>query len=401
MPVETGSPVRDVTIEDLTVDGFSGSGIYAFNAQDYTVKHVRARNNHGYGLAGFFLSGVRFLHSVATDNAEPGVYIGDSHDAQAVVLGNTSIHNGIGGEGFGFLIRDSSNGQVIGNHSTRNCVGFLFIDHRFGPPAPLSDWTAEANTANGNNGACPASEEFPAFSGTGILLAGTHAVDGDRNHTFSNRPTDRARRSRAGSWSRRAVSLGGARAIPHRQRRLAQRRLPQPTRRHRLGPNRHRQSLQAQPVRALVAILDLRPLTRHPTARRADIVASRCRKTRYRTAASSLAILVAHATEATAAAYASGRLTPPGRATADYRNGRTRGSVTQGRNVRSVATVTRQEEQRHRPPRLTRATRRKQRRRSLRPDGAGVRRCMGMQQRCGSRCRRGVIGCTSAPSGNA
>jgi hypothetical protein len=105
MSVETGSPVQNVTIEDLTVDGFSGSGIYAFNAQDYTVKHVRARNNHGYGIAGFFLSGVRFLHSVATDNAEPGIYIGDSHDAQAVVLGNTSIHNGIGGEGFGFLFR--------------------------------------------------------------------------------------------------------------------------------------------------------------------------------------------------------------------------------------------------------------------------------------------------------
>jgi hypothetical protein len=75
-------------------------------------------------------------------------------------------------------------------------------------------------------------------------------------------------------------------------------------------------------VRALVAVLDLRPLTPHPTARRADVVAPRCRKTRYRTAESSLAIPLAHATETTAAAYASSRLTPPGRATADYRNGR-------------------------------------------------------------------------------
>jgi Right handed beta helix region len=209
MPVGTGSPVRDVTIEDLTVDGFSGSGIYAFNAQDYTVQHVRARDNHGYGIAGFFLSGVRYLRSVATDNAEPGIYIGDSHDAQAVVLGNTSIHNGIGGEGFGFLLRDSSNGQVIGNHSTRNCVGFLFIDHRFGPPAPLSDWTAEANTANGNDGACPASPEFPAFSGTGILLAGAHAMTVTGNHTFSNRPSLVSALS-GGIVVASSVSLGGA-----------------------------------------------------------------------------------------------------------------------------------------------------------------------------------------------
>jgi Right handed beta helix region len=189
MDVETGSPISDVTIEDLTVDGFPGTGIYARHAVDYTVAHVRARNNDGYGIAGFFLSGVRYLHSVATDNADPGIYIGDSHDAQAVVLGNTSIHNGVGGEGFGFLLRDSSNGLVIGNHATRNCIGFHFIDSRFNPVEPLSDWTVRANTANRNNGACPASPEFPAFSGTGILLGGTHAVSVRSNHVFSNRPS--------------------------------------------------------------------------------------------------------------------------------------------------------------------------------------------------------------------
>jgi hypothetical protein len=185
---ETGPPVSDVTIEDLTVDGFSGTGIDAFNAENYTVADVRARNNQGYGIAGFVLSGVRFLHSVATDNAEPGIYIGDSHDAQAVVIGNTSIHNGVGGEGFGFLLRDSSNGTVIGNHATRNCVGFFFVDTGFNPAEPLSDWTARGNTANNNNGACPTSPEFPAFSGTGILLGGTHAVEVTENQVFSNRP---------------------------------------------------------------------------------------------------------------------------------------------------------------------------------------------------------------------
>ena len=101
---ETDPPVSDVTIEDLTVDGFSGTGVHAFNAEDYTVAHVRARNNGGYGIAGFVLSGVRFLRNVAIDNGEPGIYIGDSPDAQAVVFGNTSIHNGVGGEGFGFLL---------------------------------------------------------------------------------------------------------------------------------------------------------------------------------------------------------------------------------------------------------------------------------------------------------
>jgi hypothetical protein len=205
---EGGPAVSDVMIEDLTVDGFSGTGIDAFNAEDYTVAHVRARNNGGYGLAGFVLAGVRFLHSVATDNGEPGIYIGDSPDAQAVVVGNTAIHNGVGGEGFGFLLGDSSNGLVIGNHAARNCVGFAFVDARFNEAEPLSDWTAKGNTANNNNGACPAGE-FPALSGTGILLAGTHAVVAKRNHVFSNRPTNASELS-GGIVVTSASSLGGA-----------------------------------------------------------------------------------------------------------------------------------------------------------------------------------------------
>jgi hypothetical protein len=206
---EGGPAVSDVMIEDLMVDGFSGTGIDAFHAEDYTVAHVRARNNGGYGIAGFVLSGVRFLHNVATDNAEPGIYIGDSHDAQAVVIGNTSIHNGVGGEGFGFLFRDSSNGRVIDNHAARNCVGFNFIDSGFNEAEPLSDWTAQGNTANNNNGACPASPAFPAFSGTGILLGGTHAVAVTRNHVFSNRPTIASELS-GGIVVASASSLGGA-----------------------------------------------------------------------------------------------------------------------------------------------------------------------------------------------
>ncbi len=146
---------------------------------------------------------------MATDNGEPGIYIGDSHDAQAVLIGNTSIHNGVGGEGFGFLLRDSTNGRVIGNHATRNCVGFIFIDTGFNPAEPLSDWTAQGNTANNNNGACPASPEFPAFSGTGILLGGTHAVDVTKNHVFSNRPAIDSQLS-GGIVVASTASLGGA-----------------------------------------------------------------------------------------------------------------------------------------------------------------------------------------------
>ncbi len=208
-PAAAGAPVRDVTIEDLTVDGFSGSGIYAFHAEGYTVAHVRARSNAGYGIAGFVLAGVQVLENVAIDNGEPGIYVGDSPDAQAVILGNTSIRNGIGGEGFGFLIRDSSHGQVLDNKATGSCVGFFFVDHGFNAVEPLSDWTADGNTATRNNAACPESAEFPATSGTGLLLGGTHAVEVTNNRVFGNRSTIDSSLS-GGIVVASTTSLGGA-----------------------------------------------------------------------------------------------------------------------------------------------------------------------------------------------
>jgi hypothetical protein len=187
----TGPPVRDVTIEGLTVEGFTGHGIFAFTGEDIAVQHVRARANKGYGIVGFVLSGVRYVDNVAIGNGEPGFYVGDSPDAQAVVIGNTAIQNGIGGEGFGFLFRDASHGVVAHNKATRNCLGFIFLDSGFNP-APMADWTAEDNVATRNDGACPADpsspEGLPSFSGTGILIAGARGVTLRDNQALNNRP---------------------------------------------------------------------------------------------------------------------------------------------------------------------------------------------------------------------
>jgi hypothetical protein len=202
---------NDVTVKDLTVAGFPSTGIYAYEAEDFTVARVRARDNQGYGIAGFELSGVRYLDSVATGNDAPGIYVGDSPDAQAVIRGNTAISNGVGGEGFGFLFRDSNHGLVVGNHASGNCVGFHFLDHVFGDPAaPLSDWTAKGNTATRNNGACPAVPDiFPAFSGTGILLFGANEVRVTRNFVIGNRPSAPSEYA-GGIVLATSVFLGGA-----------------------------------------------------------------------------------------------------------------------------------------------------------------------------------------------
>ena len=239
-----------VTVKDLTVAGFPSTGIYAYEAEDFTVSRVRARDNQGYGIAGFEISGLRFLDSVATENHAPGIYVGDSPDAQAVVRGNTANRNGVGGEGFGFLIRDSSHGLVVGNHASGNCVGFHFLDHRFNPDAPLSDWTVEGNTATHNNGACPdAPTIFPAFSGTGMLLFGANDVRVTRNLVVGNRPSVRAVGVRGGHRGRVvAVPRRGGNPRTTSSRAMS-RCSTEPD--IRVGRDGSRQPVRAQPLREL------------------------------------------------------------------------------------------------------------------------------------------------------
>ena len=59
-----------VTVKDLTVAGFPSTGIYAYEAADYTVARVRARDNNGYGIAG---QGLGLLGLGRTPVHQPGV----------------------------------------------------------------------------------------------------------------------------------------------------------------------------------------------------------------------------------------------------------------------------------------------------------------------------------------
>ena len=184
-----GTPVTGTRVDGFTVDGFSDFGLLAFNAADTTVSRMEARDNKSYGISGFILSGVSYLRNTAHDNGEPGFYIGDSPQANAVVVGNTSFRNGVGGaEGFGFLFRDSSHGDVHGNRASGNCAGFVFIDTGENPD-PMAHWTAENNYATANNGSCPGGGGPPPFSGIGIILGGTDDVTLRANVVAGNVPS--------------------------------------------------------------------------------------------------------------------------------------------------------------------------------------------------------------------
>jgi hypothetical protein len=185
-----GAPVVGTRIHGFVVENFSDFGVFLFNAASSAVTSTEARDNGSYGISGFHLSGIRFVNDVAHDNGDPGFYIGDSPQANALVVGNRSFRNGVGGEeGFGFLFRDASRGVVFGNRASDNCAGFVFADTGE-DPAPLSDWHAGANASLHNNGACTGEEGGPPpTSGIGFLLLGPHRLSLVANVARGNSPT--------------------------------------------------------------------------------------------------------------------------------------------------------------------------------------------------------------------
>lgn len=178
-------PVRNVTIEDLRVTGFSDSGVFGLNTDRLRVHAVRADHNSGYGIARFVSTDSTFADNSASYNGEAGLYLGDSPNAHSLVRHNSADHNG-----FGIFLRDSTGITAVDNQLWGNCVGLLALNSGHGAPGDLpgGDYRIIGNTARANDRACPAGEH-PAFSGVGIGLFGVHDVRARDNTILDNHPT--------------------------------------------------------------------------------------------------------------------------------------------------------------------------------------------------------------------
>src|SRR4051812_11712614 len=204
-----GDPVTGTTVENFKVQAFPGFGVFLFNAVDSTVAHTVAGGNDGYGISGFVLEKIRFLHDVSHSNGEPGFYIGDSPDADAVVVGNKAFRN-VGPEGFGFLFRDSSEGRVHDNWAWGNCAGMVFVDSGENPD-PLTHWKGEDNHVLHNNMACEGEQGGPPpTSGIGIALIGGSHVTLRHNVTLRNHGTGPSPLGSGGILVTSGAPIGGA-----------------------------------------------------------------------------------------------------------------------------------------------------------------------------------------------
>lgn len=173
-----GNVLRDVEgvhIIGFTIKDFPQNGIFGYGTRDLEVSQVSAFNDGGYGIARFVSTESILRGNSVAGNAEAGLYVGDSPDADTRVVDNKSW-----GNGYGIFVRHSHEVQVEDNVIWGNCIGVFVLDD--GKPGGAGNVTVGDNDVHNNNLACPATSEGPATSGGGIVLAGAvHSLVDDNN----------------------------------------------------------------------------------------------------------------------------------------------------------------------------------------------------------------------------
>jgi hypothetical protein len=176
--------VSDVTLRGFTVQGFAGSGVFAFATDGFVAEHNVFGDNGGYGVFANTSTDVTYRYNMAFDNTEAGYYIGDSPDANAVVQWNAGYDNGDG-----LLFRDALGGTIDHNAFYWNCIGILVLDT--GAPGAAGDVTITGNALVANNQACEGDEDegVPPTSGIGLAILGGTGVDAHGNRITYNSPS--------------------------------------------------------------------------------------------------------------------------------------------------------------------------------------------------------------------
>ncbi|MEV7687266.1 right-handed parallel beta-helix repeat-containing protein [Streptomyces bungoensis] len=166
--------VRGVTVANLTVTGFSRTGVFGMATDSMTVRGVYAVKNGVWGIAQERSVGGFIGNNHARDNGDAGVFLANTikEEAGAYDAGQTLVEgNRIEGNRIGVTVRRLRDLTVAGNYISGNCAGVFVVGDENKPKA--GDLAVAANRIVRNNKSCPATERLPALQGSGIVLTGT------------------------------------------------------------------------------------------------------------------------------------------------------------------------------------------------------------------------------------
>ncbi|MFI0485016.1 nitrous oxide reductase family maturation protein NosD [Actinomadura sp. 9N215] len=169
-------PVRGVTIKQLAVQDFTGTGVFGTYTDRLTVQAVLAKKNGEYGIAEYNSTRGRFVWNWTIDNRDDaGLYVGDTANAR----GTEIAWNHSSGNTLGLLVRHARHVEVHDNTLTGNCTGIALVDDS--QKTGQGNTTIWKNRVSKNNMICKAHGQVPALHGTGILFFG-----GDHNEVAKN-----------------------------------------------------------------------------------------------------------------------------------------------------------------------------------------------------------------------
>jgi len=184
---QVGRPVHGMRLSGVRVRAFTRFGVVVYNAVDTAVTDTDVSGSGLWGFAAFTDKFVRFVRDASHGNAQGGFYVGDSPQANAVLVADSAWNNATS-EGIGIFLRDASHGLVRDNRLAGNCTGLLALDTS--GDGPTDDWMITSNVVRRNNAACAPSEDIPLpLSGLGIAALGTSNTTVEGNLVEGNAAT--------------------------------------------------------------------------------------------------------------------------------------------------------------------------------------------------------------------
>lgn len=169
--------VKGITVSDLTVTGFTRTGVFSMATDGLTVRNVNAVKNGVWGIAQ-----ERSVHGIirgntARDNGDAGIFLANNIKAEegaADTEGTLVAHNRLEGNRIGVTVRRLRNLAVADNHITGNCAGVFVVGDENTPKA--GDLVVRDNHVVRNNKSCPKTDRLEALQGSGIVLTGVEKV---------------------------------------------------------------------------------------------------------------------------------------------------------------------------------------------------------------------------------
>jgi parallel beta-helix repeat protein len=188
---DSNGDIGDVRVEELSVRGFSGAGIYAHTVAGVTVREVTAEDNAVWGVYLRESSGCAVLRCRASGSQYGGVALSFCARSDGVIADNETFANA-----FGIFVDNSSGARVVRNSCHGNAIGVLLLNQVYEgePEGGVRDCLVSGNDLHGNDLASGAEPDGlgaagPPISGVGLALIGTHRVSVVDNHIHDNHPS--------------------------------------------------------------------------------------------------------------------------------------------------------------------------------------------------------------------